>query len=204
MTKLKTTNSIQPTSSLSLLLLAVFALLVLNSCATLKKSDCLEGNWSGIGFNDGSAGLKSDSQLRAHNNACSKHKITPNAADYNVGYKKGLVQFCTTSNGYERGVSKTEYFGVCPKTTENNFVKGYLAGLDTAAFELTEDIADLRHKRRRAIRRHNHTKHTSEADAKKIKALAKRIDTLESRIDSRRSKRRQIGRWHDLWATKLQ
>ncbi len=203
MTKLTKTYSIQPSSSLSLLLLAVFAMFFLSSCATLKKSDCVEGNWSGIGFNDAAAGLKSDSQFRAHNKACAKHKITPNQAVYKAGYQKGLVQFCTTSNGYKRGASKSEYYGVCPQNTQKNFLKGYLAGLDTATVELSEDIAELRHKHRRAVSKYRRAKHSKKTDAKLLKKWAERIENLESSIDSRRSDRRQLRRWHDYWLTKL-
>lgn len=203
MTKLTTTNSIQPSSSLSLLLLAVFAIFFLGSCATLKKSDCTDGNWSGIGFNDAAAGLKSGPQFRAHTKACAKHRIAPNLAVYNTGYQKGLVQFCTTTNGYNRGVSKSEYYGVCPKTSHNNFLKGYLAGLDTATVELIQEISNLRYKRRRAISKHRRAKHHEKSDAKKTKHWIERINNLESRIDSRRNQRRQLRRWHDSWAIKL-
>jgi len=203
MTKLTKTNSTQPTSSLSILLLAVFAAFFLSSCATLKKSDCLEGNWSGIGFNDAAAGLRSDSQFRAHTKACAKHRIAPNVAVYNTGYQKGLVKFCTTTNGYNRGTSKSEYFGVCPQATENNFLKGYLAGLRTASAELTEDIDSLRHKRFRAIGKHRRIKRDKKSDAKHLKKWANRIDNLESSIDSRYDERRQLRRWFDLWKTKL-
>jgi len=204
MIKLTKSTPIQPSSTLSLLLLAVFAIFFLNSCATLKKSDCLDGNWSGIGFNDAAAGLKSDSQFRAHTKACSKHGIAPKVAIYNVGYQKGLVQFCTASSGYNRGTNKKEYFGVCPQATQNNFLKGYLAGLSTASAELTEDIDDLWHQRRRAIGKHRRAKHDKKSNAKHLKKMVGRIDSLESSIDSRRSDRRQLRRWHDFWATKLQ
>lgn len=203
MKKQKITHSLQSTSPLFLLLLAAFALLFLSSCATLKKSDCVEGNWSGIGFNDATAGLKSSSQFRAHAKACSKHKITPNVADYSSGYQKGLAQFCTTTNGYKRGIDKSEYYGVCPLAIQNNFLKGYLSGLNTATIELTEDIADLRHNRRRAIRQHRKAESQEEPNTKNIKKLLARINRLESSIKSRRSNRRQLRRWYELWAIKL-
>ncbi len=203
MMELKTNNTLQPNSSLTLVLLTTFALFFLTSCATLKKGDCVEGNWSGIGYNDASAGLKAKSQFSAHTKACSKFKITPNVAVYNAGYKKGLAKFCTTSSGYHYGAKKSEYYGVCPKTSQKQFLKGYLAGLDTAIIELNEEIRDLRFKRLRAISKHRRVRHHSDPDVKKINKWAKRIDSLESRIDSRRSGRRQLRRWHDYWATKL-
>jgi len=204
MTELNPNKKIQPTSSLTLLLLAVFAMFFLSSCATLKKGDCVEGNWSGIGFNDATAGLKADSQFRAHTKACSKFKISPNVGVYNAGYKKGLATFCTTTNGYYYGAKKSEYYGICPAETQKGFLKGYLAGLDTATVELTEEISSLRHARRRAIRKHRGTKRHSNPDAKKTKKGLERINSLESRIDSRRDDRRKLRRWHDFWATKLQ
>ena len=203
MTESKTTNSIQPSSLLSLLLLAVFAIFFLSSCATLKKGDCIEGNWSGIGFNDATAGLKSGSQFSAHTKACSKHKITPNKAVYDAGYQKGLVQFCTSSSGYNRGVNKSEYYGICPATTQKRFLKGYVAGLDTAIIELNEEIANLKRKRRKTFRKYLRLKHHSEPDTKKIKTWSDKVDSIESSIESRRSDRKKLRRWHDFWATKL-
>lgn len=204
MTELKTNNTLQPTSSLTLLLLAVCAIFFLSSCATLKKDDCVEGNWSGIGFNDAVAGLKANSQFSAHTKACSKYKISPNVGVYNAGYKKGLTKFCTTTNGYHYGAKKSEYYGICPQGTQKRFLKGYLAGLDTATVELSEEISDLRHARRRAISKHRRAKHDKKPEGKKLKKWIERIDNLESRIDSRRSDRRKLRRWHDFWATKLQ
>jgi hypothetical protein len=203
MIKPTTNNTIQPTSPLTLLLLAVLAIFFLSSCATLKKDDCVEGNWSGIGFNDAAAGLKSASQFGAHSKACAKYKIAPNVALYKSGYNKGLLKFCTTNNGYQHGTDKKEYFGVCPNTTQPEFLKGYLAGLDTAAIQLSEELVELRHKRLRTISRHHRLKHKKDSDGKIIKKLADRIDSLESRIDSRRSDRRQLRRWHNYWAPKL-
>ncbi|MGB1311165.1 MAG: DUF2799 domain-containing protein [Leucothrix sp.] len=203
MTKLTRTSPIYPTSSMILLLLAVSTIFFLSSCSTLKKSDCLEGNWSGIGFNDATAGLKSDAQLSAHTKACSKHKVAPNQAVYKAGYQKGLVQFCTARNGYNRGVDKAEYYGTCPKASQIEFLKGYLAGLDTATVELNDDITDLKHQRRKAFRRYLRHKHHSKPDTKKIKEWDERVDNLESNLDSRRHERRKIRRWYDFWATKL-
>ena len=163
----------------------------------------MEGNWSGIGFNDAAAGLKAQSQFNAHTKACAKDKITPDVTVYNAGYRKGLVKFCTTTNGYQYGANKSEYYGVCPGTAQKNFLKGYLAGLDTAYAELTDEIVDLRYKRLRAISRHHRFNHHKEPDKKKIKHWSDRIDSLENRIDSRRDEHRELRRWHQFWSAKL-
>jgi len=202
MTELKQNKNIKPTSTLALLFMAVFATFFLSSCSTLKKGDCIEGNWSSIGFNDAAAGLKANSQLKAHTQACSKYEISPNAGVYNAGYKKGLEKFCTTSNGYQYGANKSEYYDVCPAETRRDFMKGYLAGLNTATIQLTEEIADLRYARRRAIKQHREAKHRSTQDAKKIKKWAEQIENLESNIDSLRSDRKQLSHWHDFWTYK--
>ena len=204
MTELKPNKTIQPTSSLTLLLLAAFAMFFLSSCATLKKGDCVEGNWAGIGFNDAAAGLKADSQFRAHTKACSKFKISPNVGVYKAGYTKGLAKFCTTTNGFYYGANKSEYYGICPAGTQQGFLKGYLAGLDNATVELSKEISSLRHARRRAIHRHRGPKRHNNSGTKKTKKGRDRINSLELRIDSRRDDRRKLRRWHDFWATKLQ
>ena len=61
--------------SLSLALLG--SIVLLSSCATLSKQECLVGDWQAIGYNDGVAGYQSD-RLASHAKACAKASVAPN------------------------------------------------------------------------------------------------------------------------------
>ena len=54
-------------SSLSLVVLG--SMILLSSCATLSKQECLVGDWQAIGYNDGVAGYQSE-RLASHAKAC--------------------------------------------------------------------------------------------------------------------------------------
>lgn len=208
------------TPNLKTLLLLPLLLLIaatLSSCATLKKSDCLEGDWATIGYKDGSAGRRSAIQLEGHKRACAKYKVAPDKPVYDAGYKRGLTQFCTKQSGYAYGVKGKEYFGVCPVVMQKGFVSGYLTGLDVAMHQLTAEIRDLRHEELRLefsrgrFGHHHSDKHDGKGgdkdkgkDHRKHRdRLENRIDSLESAISSRRSKLWTMKRWHDAWAAKL-
>ena len=193
----------------------------LSSCATLKKDDCLEGDWATIGYKDGSAGRRSVVQLEGHKRACAKYKVAPDKPVYDAGYKKGLTQFCTQPSGYAYGVKGKEYFGVCPAAMQKGFVSGYVAGLDVAMHRVAAEIRDLRHEElrlefSRGRSRHfdrdrgNHKDNDKGRDRDKARNdrkhrdhLENRIDSIESAISSRRSDLWTMKRWHDAWAAKL-
>ena len=110
-------------SSLLLLLAAV----VLTGCATLNKNECQSADWEMIGYEDGRNGSAAD-RMQRHREACAKHSITPNFTEYQLGYDKGIVGFCTRSVGYEKGRSGYQYQGVCPTTLEPEFLSGFVPG----------------------------------------------------------------------------
>lgn len=197
-----------------LLLLAA----TLSSCATLKKGDCLEGDWASIGYKDGAAGHRSTVQLEGHKRACARYKVAPNKAVYDIGYKKGLSQFCTKPSAYAHGVKGKEYFGVCPASTQKGVIGAYVMGLDVAIHNLRDEMHDLRRKQLRLEMRHGGRGRHHESDRVKIeksdkgkghdrnkkqKELENRIDSLDSAISSRRSRVRKMRGWHDMWVGRL-
>ncbi len=109
----------------SLILLS--AVIVLTGCATLNKNECQSADWEMIGFEDGRNGSPPE-RMQRHREACAKHGITPDFSEYQQGYDKGIVSFCTRSVGYEKGKVGYQYQGVCPIALEPNFLSGFVQG----------------------------------------------------------------------------
>lgn len=111
-------------------LLAVMALAGLTAgCATLSEEECLNADWVGIGFTDGTNG-RSPSRLDEHARACAQHQLGVNAEAWRAGYEDGLVRYCTPFNGAREGASGDTYRGVCPAVLEGDFLAGYREGRD--------------------------------------------------------------------------
>ncbi len=99
---------------LSGLILTVFSsAILLSSCATLSKEECVVGNWQAIGYNDGVAGYPS-SRLAAHSKACAKAGIAADFQAWERGRQLGLKQYCTVNNAYNIGRRGVELNSVCP------------------------------------------------------------------------------------------
>lgn len=108
-------------------LLIVPALLLLGSCATLDKGQCLAGDWEGIGLRDGAAGAGL-SRVDEHGKACAPHGVTPDFDAWRRGREQGLLDYCRPHKGFEVGASGYSYAGVCPPDLEGDFLAGYSDG----------------------------------------------------------------------------
>lgn len=115
-------------------------LLVLSGCATLNENECVTADWEMIGFEDGRKGANAD-RLQRHREACAKYSITPDFSQYQQGYEKGVVGFCTRRNGFERAKSGYQYQGICPISVEANFLSGYNPGHEI--YKLNQKISLL-------------------------------------------------------------
>jgi len=102
--------------------------LLLSSCATLDKDECLNADWYLIGVEDGADG-ELFSRIGDHREACAKYNIIPNLPGYASGRRAGLKQYCTDSIGFSEGRDGNEYNGVCPKALEADFLAGYDDGV---------------------------------------------------------------------------
>lgn len=102
-------------------------LLMLASCATMSEEDCLTANWRSIGANDGSDGA-AYSRLSNRVEQCREHGVEANITEYNAGYERGLVSYCTPANGFRVGSNGSSYNGVCPIEAEGQFLAAYNEG----------------------------------------------------------------------------
>lgn len=79
---------------------------LLGGCATMTKEECLEANatsWEHVGYVDGGNGHDPDSYLALHHDACKEVRVFPDRNSYMVGWRKGLVNYCTPEKAYEVG-----------------------------------------------------------------------------------------------------
>lgn len=106
----------------------VAATLLVTSCSTMNKNECLTADWKTIGFSDGAKGQPA-SRITRHHSACAEHGVTPNLSAYNKGRSQGLVQYCTPSNGYINGLSGRKYNGICSSHNEKAYVEALEFGL---------------------------------------------------------------------------
>jgi hypothetical protein len=120
------------TSATSPVALALYAAgpliaLYLHGCASLSESECRDQDWYAIGFDDGYDGDPA-SQLAGHGEACAKYSITPDARQYEVGRRDGLVHYCTVTRGFEIGRDGYAYRGGCPPGSDHEFRRGHELG----------------------------------------------------------------------------
>ncbi len=182
----------------SLLILTIALLSLLTSgCAMMSKADCLEGDWRAAGFTDATRGYTT-SRLAPRTRACAKHGETPNKIAYQLGYRKGLEDYCQPERGLYEGSRNADYRGICPSDTERPFLTQYIYGLQIARNEvshrfywLESNLFNARHHRLRVDDTDLHYR------------LTRRIDRLDNRLDNLRTKRFQINRKIALWNAHL-
>lgn len=109
------------------LIFSIAALLLLESCASMGKDQCLTADWRTIGFEDGARGLSAE-EIAQHRRDCAEYGVTPDLKAYLAGREQGLAQYCKPDNGFRIGESGRAYDGVCPQALESNFLSGYQTG----------------------------------------------------------------------------
>jgi hypothetical protein len=87
--------------------------MILTSCATLSKEECLMGNWRDLGIKDGVNGEPAI-RIEEHRKACAKHGIRPDERQYLDGRTEGLREYCQIDNAFWSGLKGRRYKGVCP------------------------------------------------------------------------------------------
>ena len=119
----------------NILLLVTLSLLI-TSCSTMNKSECLTADWRTIGFGDGAKGEPA-TMISRHRSACAEHGVTPNLNAYNSGRNDGLAQYCIPSTGYNKGLSGSRYNGICRDHNEPAFLEALNFGLAVHKEEAT-------------------------------------------------------------------
>ncbi|WP_222564604.1 DUF2799 domain-containing protein [Novilysobacter antarcticus] len=147
----------------------------------MSQGDCLSGNWSRIGYEDGVAGYPS-SRLGNHEQACAAYGVGVDARAYLEARERGLEVYCTPYRGFTAAANGRNYAGVCPGHLE----PGFLAGFGDGRFvydakqhfdDVSSDVSSIEHRIRKAD--------------KDIDKAQKRLGHAESE-DERKRLRREI------------
>lgn len=138
----------------------LFSGLLLISCQTLSKDECIAADWRVIGEQDGGNGYDAQRRFGKHVKACEKAGVIPDQTIWNEGYQRGLISFCTPLRGLSHGQSGGVYHNVCPPAVEGGFLNGY--NLGRAENQKKADIRNLESR---------------------ISTAEREIDDLEDKID---------------------
>lgn len=84
--------------AVSLVVIVLPALLLFAGCASLSRTQCLEGDWYEIGLSDGKSGVESE-QFNVYVDTCAKYDVVPDFAKYSEGRTKGLEFLTSTVSG---------------------------------------------------------------------------------------------------------
>jgi len=101
---------------------------LVSGCATLSETECISGNWEQIGYQDGKSGRDSDYILK-HESACIEYGVEVDRLSYEKGRQEGLTRYCTSSNGYNRGVNGSQPNLSCNSEQFPQYYDGLYQGL---------------------------------------------------------------------------
>ena len=121
-------------------LFVLAAALGLGACASLTEEQCLNGDWSGIGYQDGLRGYP-QSRIGDHREACAKVGVSPDIQAWLAGRAEGLKRYCTPENAYVVGRNGNELNPVCPASQAQSLNAANAWGLEYHELEL--EIAEL-------------------------------------------------------------
>ena len=175
------------------LLLAAGGLVLLSSCTTMSKDECLMGDWGQKGYQDGLSGYDA-SRLDDHVSACAKHGVGANPTAYFSAREDGLRSYCTWQNGFSEGRRGNSYRGVCLAEEEAEFVPAWRDGREIHGAEQALSSAESayrsavsrirdREDKLRAKQRELRQSGLSDEDRRKIR---ERIDEVRGEISRAR------------------
>ena len=120
-------TSLKYNYALSFTVTGLLLIAVLQSCASLSKQECLQGDWQGIGERDGTLG-RPFSQFDKHAKSCQRVSVVADRALWLKGHRQGARQYCTRANGLIAGNSGQEYNKICELDQEPVFLSAYRLG----------------------------------------------------------------------------
>lgn len=119
--------------------------LVMASCTTMSKDECLIGAWGQKGYQDGLSGYD-PSRLDDHVSACAKHGVGANPTAYFSAREDGLRTYCTWQNGFSEGRKGHSYRGVCRADEEAEFMPAYRDGYEINRAEVALSSAESHYR----------------------------------------------------------
>ncbi|RNC93649.1 MAG: DUF2799 domain-containing protein [Oricola sp.] len=103
------------------------AMMALSSCATLSEEQCQVVDWQQLGESDGTRGFPV-TYVGQHQEACTKHGISVDAASWQTGWQRGIRTYCTPANGLNVGRTGGINRNACPADMALAFNEAYTVG----------------------------------------------------------------------------
>ena len=178
--------------------LGIALMFALGGCATLNESECLRGDWYGIGASDGRNGYTPD-RIAHHDKACTKHGVGVDGHAYEAGYAEGLGQFCVPPRAFSLGRNGSSYHHLCPPEAEQDFLPAYALGRDTHAVE--QELAQLESEITSLRKEMNDEDASDEARdlaAQRLRYVKTDRDRRERERDALLARARQLG-YGNVW-----
>ncbi|KXJ60829.1 MAG: hypothetical protein AXW14_03535 [Alteromonas sp. Nap_26] len=128
-------------------LVLTLCMMVLSSCATLDKEECLTADWYTIGFEDGSKGYALN-YLANHRKACAEHGVTPNFDQYNLGHNKGTDSFCVPDRALRMAADGHQFPLGCTTESYPQFANAFKQGEQVfmakqAVYDIEQALHDI-------------------------------------------------------------
>ena len=105
----------------------VFAVMLAGCAGGMSTSECASADWSALGLADGRSGA-APKLVEQRREACAAGGHEADLAAYDAARAEGLAAYCTSKGGFEAGKAGGEYFGVCPKEAEIEFLESFALG----------------------------------------------------------------------------
>lgn len=156
----------------------------------MNEDTCLDPDWYGIGFDDGSSGFGPE-RIEHHRAACSSFGSEPDIEAWRAGREDGLTHFCSAAGGIAEGSRGRIRSGVCPPELEAGFREGFRLGREI--YDTNQELDRVEREIRALEARSSGTvlgaaiKDNSEARIRALEAeydrLARSLRLLELRAD---------------------
>lgn len=129
---------------LKLPLALVLVCLSLTGCESLKPvSRCGSVDWFEAGRSDGIAGRSADYVFN-HRTECGPEFGPEQESLYQVGYNRGLNDYCHPENGFTLGRTGAPWRNVCPEPLDRVFLSALERGQEVRAIQQVNDRLDRR------------------------------------------------------------
>ena len=159
--------------------------LLLSACAgrgSVSENQCAAGDWQSLGYRDGVNGYRS-TRLLEHQDACMKHDIVPDRADYMVGWEEGIREYCEPNNAFAVGERGWNHNNACPADLRKPFLHAYKEGrsLYQARLDVANLERDIEHKTARLAEANSQIVSTAAAQLNPALTAAERVE-LAARV----------------------
>lgn len=173
---------------------------LLQGCAVMSKSDCLDADWESVGYDVGMDGEPdSKAAFIKRDELCSKHGVEADISAFEVGYEEGIIAYCQVENAVKLGIkAKSSALEFCSEYENPGFAAAYNSGyrlyelrrdevatqnelqrLENQEYRTRRQIGDLR----RTANSENSTEEQRREAARRIRYISRNAYDLSRSID---------------------